>query len=330
MRNSHSTLVPPHEPPTSPLKRLPSLDALRGFDASARTLSFTLAGKALNLTQSAISRQVQSLEEALGLRLFERFNRRLALTANGQAFHRTVESALAQLDRAARELTEHPHARPLTISTTVSFASLWLIPRLPRWRAQHPEIDVRLQANDNTVDLVREGIDLAIRYCRPADAPSGSVALSEEHVFPVAAPQLLRAPFHPLKSPDDLRHHVLLHLDMSNRQRSVLPELTWEQWFATLRLENFTPAGEIYFSQYDHLVRAALEGQGIALGRTLLLATELQQGILKPLFAKGKQKQMDSARRYFAITNPERMEHASSAKRIRQLIDWMAGETGVG
>ena len=308
---------------SSPLRRLPSLDAVRGFEAAARHLSFTRAGAELALTQSAISRQVQSLEEALQIKLFTRLHRALKLTDHGEVFLRAAKNALDELDRAARALTgAHAHA-PLTLSVTVSFASLWLIPRLPRWRALHPEIDVRIQADDRNVDLRASGIDLAIRFCHPALAPVGTVPLSEEHVFPVAAPALLNDPARPLRKAQDLQHHVLLNLDIPAHLN--LPELTWSQWLTALGVPHLEPAGRLMFSQYDHLIRAAIEGQGIALGRTLLLENELQQGHLVPLFTRDVQS-IDSARRYFVLLNPEQATNPARRTQLDAFEAWLRSE----
>ena len=162
------------------LRRLPSLDFLRGFEAAGRRLSFTLAAEELFVTQSALSRQVKALEDALGVPLFERRHRALALTPAGAAFHRTVTENLRDLAAAADAVRAPEPAPGLTVSTTVSFAALWLIPRLPAFRAAHPAIDVYVSADDRLVDLARGDVDVAVRYLADAAAPRGAVRLFGE------------------------------------------------------------------------------------------------------------------------------------------------------
>src|SRR5436190_18243175 len=140
---------------------LPPLDLLRGFEAAARHLSFTRAAAELFLTQSAVSRQIQALEEFVGVALFERRHKALALTDAGQAYLRTVVPALDQLREATRRLKESRTGHVLTVTTTVSFASMWLVPRLARFRRQNPQVDVRITATHEVVDMEREGIDVA-------------------------------------------------------------------------------------------------------------------------------------------------------------------------
>ena len=163
----------------SPHRALPPLDLLRGFDSAARHLSFTRAASELFLTQSAISRQIQALESFLGTPLFERRHKALALTASGQAYYRAVAPVLDQLREATRRLRETRTGHVLTVTTTVSFASIWLVPRLARFRKEHPHVDVRITATHEVVDMEREGIDVAIRDCPLSNAPPGAVHLVE-------------------------------------------------------------------------------------------------------------------------------------------------------
>src|SRR5436190_17794963 len=161
---------------------LPPLDLLRGFESAARHLSFTKAGQELFLTQSAVSRQIQALEEFLGMPLFERRHRALVLTEAGQSYYRVIAAALEQLRDATRKLREARRGHVLTVTTTVSFASTWLVPRLARFRRDHPGIDVRVTATHEVVDLEREGIDLAVRDCAESSPPAGSIKLVGEHL----------------------------------------------------------------------------------------------------------------------------------------------------
>jgi DNA-binding transcriptional LysR family regulator len=163
--------------------RLPSLDLLRGFEAAARHLSFTKAARELHVTQSAVSRQVKTIEDQLGVRLFRRMNRALLLTEEGQALARAVGAALAGIENAVARLPALAEDHPITVTTSVGFAALWLVPRLARLRATHPDIDVRLAASNEIADLQRERMDVAIRFCEPQAAPRGAVPLIGEDVF---------------------------------------------------------------------------------------------------------------------------------------------------
>ena len=299
-------------------KSLPSLDLLRGFDAAARHLSFTRAAVELHVTQSAISRQIKALEDHLGLKLFRRLNRALLLTEEGQGLARAVASALSDIERAVTRLSALADDRPVTVTTTVSFAALWLVPRLARFRAAHPLADVRLDANNDFVDLARGGIDLAVRFCEPRSAPAGAVPLIGEEVFPVASPRLARDRKHPLKSPADLERHVLLHYE--DRQDNTFPWLTWPEWLQALKVPDLKPAGALHFNQYDQLVRAAIEGEGVALGRAPLLDRYLRSGELIAPF-RGR---VTVARKYFVIVAPAARERPY----VQQFVGWLLEEAG--
>ena len=171
---------------------LPPLAFFQGFEAAARTLSFTKAAEELFITQSAVSRQIKALEDHLGIRLFERRPRSLALTESGHALHRISADVLERLQAATDQLRAAHRTRQLSITTTTGFASLWLIPRLQRFTGLHPDIDVRISATTDTLNLERSLIDLAIRYCAPEAAPDGAVRLFGEEMIPVCAPALLR------------------------------------------------------------------------------------------------------------------------------------------
>ena len=163
-------------------RNLPSLDLLRGFEAAARNLSFTKAAAELFVTQSAVSRQVKTIEEHLGVALFARRHRALLLTEAGHDLYRATAQALRQISDAAARIRERGAGRTLTVTATIGFASLWLIPRLTDFRSQRPDIDIRISANNAMLDLEREGIEVAIRYCMSKMAPEGAIKLFGEVV----------------------------------------------------------------------------------------------------------------------------------------------------
>ena len=242
----------------SPNRALPPLDLLRGFEAAARHLSFTRAAAELFLTQSAVSRQIQALEEFVGVALFERRHKALALTEAGESYQRTVASALDAVREATRKLRQARHNRVLTVTTTVSFAALWLVQRLARFRKEHPGVDVRITATHEVVDLEREGIDVAIRDCPLNRAPQCAVFLVGEHLAAMCSPEYVREARRnklPMRTPEDLRYHVLLNLHDAPRK---WPWLSWAAWFEAMGVEDPTPAGTLTFDQYDQVVHAAL------------------------------------------------------------------------
>ena len=272
------TAAPATSRPLAP--RLPPLDALRGFEAAARLLSFTQAAGELSITQSAISRQIKTLEAAIGVPLFARFNRRLALTPGGERLYLTAARALADIGTTIDDL-RGPQTRVVTVTTPLSFATLWLVPRLAAFRALYPDIDVRIAANDSIVSLERERIDCAIRFCEPEAAPRDAQALMQEEAFPVVSPALLKDPARPLKTPADLAHHVLLRYDDARKR---VPSLDWGNWLALWNIPNLKPAGSVTFSHYDQAISAAVEGEGVAIGRTAHVKRLIKLGKLVPLF----------------------------------------------
>jgi DNA-binding transcriptional LysR family regulator len=297
------------------LRRLPSLDFLKGFEAAARHLSFTRAAQELFLTQSALSRQVQALEEALGVQLFVRRHRALALTAAGAAFHRDVAAALGALISAA-DAARGVHRTPgLTLSTTVSFASLWVIPRLPAFRARHPDVEVYVSADDRLVDLGRGDVDVAVRYMADANAPEDGIRLFGEKMFPVVAPVMLEHSDIPLAKPSDLARHVLLHLDDPDGR---MPWLDWSMWLTSNGLPGLKPAGSLRFKLYDQVIQATVGGQGVALGRVPLIAEYLRDRRLVAPFPK----RYESARGYYAVIAP----HATERSDVAAFVGWLREE----
>lgn len=278
-------------------RALPSLEFVRGFEAAARHLSFTRAAAELFLTQSAVSRQVQALEEQLGLALFERRHREIRLTEAGQQFYRSAAEALRLLSDAADRARSQRNGPSLTVSCSIGFASLWLVPRLSEFRTLHPEIDIRIDANNRLRDLERERVEIAVRYCPAPQAPAGALQLFGEEVFPVCSPALLALPGKPLAEPADLRHHVLLHYQMADNR--VWPTGAWPVWLETMGQPGLQAAGSLQFNQYDQLINAALEGQGVALGVSPLVRRHLRQGrLVAPPF----ERRFASPRGYFLIT----------------------------
>lgn len=251
------------------------LELLPAFEAAARTLSFTRAAQELHLTQSAVSRQIQQLEDSLGAPLFERRHRALALTEAGQVMQRATRDALERLHDATARIRPGTRLRQVALTCTPGFASLWLIPRLARFTASHPQVDVRISATLEVMDLDRSALDLAVRFV-PQARGSGP-ALFEEAVLPLCAPQLLRSPGAPLRKPADLAHHTLLAVDMPAGEALTVD---WEPWFQVMGLTNPQMKNTMRFTQYADAVAAAVAGQGVVIGRLPLLQALLNDGRL--------------------------------------------------
>ena len=255
---------------------LPPLDALRAFDAAARHLSFTRAAEELFVTQSAVSKQVIALESALAVRLFERKTRALALTTAGERLQRATGIAFAELRRAAGELRGGDEPT-VTLATTQAFASFWLIPRLADFRRRHPGIDIRISADTRLVDLERGHFDAAVRYLQDRNAPATALRLFGDTVLPVVSPAFLKKSGKPLAKPADLAYHVLLAYEDEDQRR---PWLSWPVWLEMAGVPALRPAGSIAFNQYEPTIRAALDGQGVALAMLALVSDLLDQGKL--------------------------------------------------
>ncbi|MDP6708403.1 MAG: transcriptional regulator GcvA [Alphaproteobacteria bacterium] len=254
-------------------RRLPPLNALRAFEAAARHLSFTRAADELAVTQAAVSHQVKALEGWLGLKLFDRQNRTIYLTRNGQAYLPAVREAFDILAEATRRLAGQEARGVLSVSAVPSFAAKWLVPRLADFRRRHPEIDVRISANDRLIDFARDDVDLAIRMGNGEWPGLAAVFFMDEDLFPVCAPALLEGP-HPLRRPEDLAHHTLLHDDM--RQ-------DWRTWLTAAGVEGIDPEPGPGFTDSSMVIQAAVEGQGVALGRSALASSDLAAGrLVKP------------------------------------------------
>lgn len=297
--------------------RLPSLDLLKGFEAAARLLSFTKAGQELHLSQSAVSRQMQELEDQLGVRLFERRHRALMLTEAGQALYAASAQVLATMRSVTDKLraSGSRHRKTLAVTTTQSFASLWLIPRLAGFTLRHPELDVRISAETRVLDLERDGLDIAIRHGPATMVGGNAVKLFGERVFPVCSPRLMKIPGKPLRVPSDLRHHVLLQYhDPDGRH----PWLHWKTWLEVERLTDLRPAGSLSFSGYDQIIPAAIAGHGVALGRSPLLRESLASGELVAPFKRSA----DLARAYYAVLS----KNAAGRPEVADFVAWLRDE----
>jgi LysR family glycine cleavage system transcriptional activator len=239
---------------------LPSLNGLRAFEAAARHLSFTRAAAELNVTQTAISHQIRRLELQLGIRLFIRQNRALALTREGGEYLPSVRAAFEDLRRATARLQRPAQEGLLTVSTTASLATKWLVSRVAAFQEAYPLLEVRITTSAHLVDFRREDVDLAVRYGRGRWPGLRADWLMAEHIFPVCHPALLSGE-RPLRQPADLAHHTLLHTTVSRED--------WQLWLTAAGLPRAIAAQRgLMFDQGFMAIQAAMEGLGVALGRT--------------------------------------------------------------
>ena len=261
---------------TTSLLALGSLmEPLRGFVAVGRRMSISAAARELCLSQSALSRQVRALEERLQVKLFVRGHRLIAFTHEGERLFHISNAALEQLQYAFGTLRAAACQAPVTLSASIGVAGLWLLPRLGRFQSRHPEVDLRVAAEDRVVDLASEGVDLAIRYGRRATSARGAVRLFGETVVPVAHSSLrVRC----LGSGRDIADHVLLEFESPGR-----PWLHWDGWLAAMGFRGAKPRSFLRFNQYDQVVRSAIAGHGIALGRIELIRPMLEDRSLVPV-----------------------------------------------
>ena len=255
------------------MRRLPPLGALRAFEAAAKHLSFTRAAAELCVTQAAISHQIRQLEDWLGIRLFERRGHALKLTAKGQAYLPELAGALDRIAAATLRLME-PAEQPLRITVLPSFASRWLVPRLEAFRASHPDIDVRIDSSADVWAFGTERFDLGIRSGLGKWTGLKADLIARETLSPVCSPRLVDGP-PPIRLPADLRHVRLLH---------DTPRQGWRRWCDEAGVDGLDVDTGASFNDASLALQAAVDGQGVALGRLVLAADDLRSGRLVRLF----------------------------------------------
>jgi LysR family transcriptional regulator, glycine cleavage system transcriptional activator len=251
---------------------LPSLNGLRAFESAARHLSFTRAATELNVTQTAISHQIRRLEEQLGITLFERRTRELRLTREAAAYLPSVQNAFEELRQATARLQRPSRDALLTVSTMASLAAKWLVTRVAAFQDANPGIEVRITTSPHLVDFRREEVDMAVRYGRGSWPGLRARWLMAEDIFPVCSPALLQGE-NPLRRPADLAHHTLLHASASRED--------WQVWLTAAGLPSSIAARRgLSFDQSFMVVQAAVDGLGVALGRSRFVEADIAAGRL--------------------------------------------------
>ncbi|MER9587005.1 transcriptional regulator GcvA [Mesorhizobium sp. M0276] len=289
-------------------RRLPPLTALPAFEAAARHLSFSKAAGELNVTHGAVSRAIRNIEDRLGIQLFDRGTRSVRLTPVGAAYASEVRKALDQIAAATIAATPDRTAGILNVSTSDGFAGRWLVPRLHRFHRANADIDVRLSTSGVLADFVSDGIDIAIRYGKGGYTGVTEEFLADEEVFPVCSPELLQGE-HPLCLPADLMHHKLIHDAF---------RIDWAAWLKHAGIEGIDPKRGVRFDSATFAVEAAVQGEGVLLGRSALVSADLAAGRLVRPFDLA----LKSASRYYVVYP----DGALRQKKIRAFRDWLFAE----
>lgn len=294
-----------------------SVGQLRAFEAVARHLNFRAAADELSLTQSAVSRQIQTIEQEVGVTLFLRHTRAVELTSAGAQLLRAVVPSLERLDSTVQVIRRSAGRKSVVISTWASFASMWLIPRLEAFQSEHPDIDIRIDTTDVSVDMDTTDVDLALRYTRPSHVPANAQRLFGEQLTPVASPWLLKSG-HALQRGEDLAHFALI--ESSDAHRSLHFEwITWRRWLAVHHVEKVEPKRWLYFNYAHQIVQAALTGQGVALARMPLVADSLASGDLVEILPEMR---LDSPMTYWLIVGPR----SAARPEIKAFCDWLTAQ----
>ena len=298
-------------------RRLPPLNALRAFEAGARHLSFTKAAEELYVTQAAVSHQVKLLEQDLGVVLFRRMTRKLALTAEGRNLQEVAGAALDAIAETAEALRAGAAGGALTLSLTPSFGTQWLSQRIGRFWTAHPEIDLRLRHSIHLVDFARDDVDAAVRWGNGVWPGVEAVYLMRAGIVPVCSPALCEGP-PALNVPDDLRHHTLLH------ERDYTE---WAQWLAVAGAHRVEARRGPIIDDSTVVLRAAMDGQGVALVSESIVRSDLDAGrLVKPFDID-----LDTDNAYYLVAPPRAFERPNvQAFRDFLLAEIEAEGQGVG
>lgn len=289
------------------LRRLPPLNALKTFEAAARSESFTRAAEELSVTQAAVSQQIKALETTLGVKLFIRERQRLAITEAGRDYLAVVRDALDRIAVGTERLVQRQTSGVLTVSASPDFAAKWLVHRLGRFAEAHPDIDLRVSATAHQVDFAREEVDVAVRHGDGHWAGLDAVRLCTEQLFPVCSPKLVSGR-NRIARASDLLKFPLLRLDDWK---------TWQRWFDAAGVNAPATPGPV-LNRASMLIDAAIDGQGIALARTALAAWDLINGrLVRPIDVSLRMSNT------YWIVSPDA---TSAVPKIVTFRDWLSAE----
>jgi LysR family glycine cleavage system transcriptional activator len=293
---------------------MPPLSALRAFEAAARHMSFSKAAEELFVTPAAISHQIHALEQDFGVRLFHRLNRSIALTASAQVLLPGLSQAFSGIQASVRRLRAHNDTGSLTVTASPSFAAKWLVLRLHRFQERWAEVDVRISATDEVVDLTKGDFDIAIRYGAGHYPGLDVELLFTNEVFPACSPQLLAAG-PPLRIPDDLRNHALIH-DQAIERDPLAP--TWPMWLKAAGVKDVAATAGLSFNNMHLALDAAIAGHGVVLAQSTIAAADLATGRLVRLFSLA----LPDLFAYYIVTAPGALERP----KVRAFRQWLGEE----
>ena len=301
------------------IELFPGLRSLRAFDAAAEHLSFTRAADDLAVTPAAISHQIKELENQLGVSLFTRTSRSMRLTREGEILHAAAHESLEVLSRALMRIKRLENRMQIRVSASPSLAAKWLVPRLDRFLSLQPGADVRVDVSHSVVDFDREDIDIAIRFGEGRYPGLRADMLFQDNVFPVCSPKIITKD-KPLKTPKDLLKHTLIHLDWE-AQGSPWPN--WKMWMKASGINDFDDRAGLHFGQTSYAVQAAIDGMGVALGDSNLVADDIAAGRLVKPFELSLRAPKQFA--YYVITRPD----TTDAPMVDAFRDWCMAEARV-
>jgi LysR family glycine cleavage system transcriptional activator len=287
---------------------------LRAFEAAARLMSFARAAAELHVTPAAISHQIHALEQDFGVRLFQRLNRSIALTPSAHILLPGLTAGFAEIGAAVGRLRAHNDTGTLTVTASPSFAAKWLVPRLHQFQEEAPDIDVRLSATDNVVDMSRGDFDVAIRYGAGRYPGLDVELLFTNEVFPACSPQLLAAG-PPLGAPGDLRHHALIQ-DQAVERDPLAP--TWPMWLKAAGVGDMPAPAGLSFNNMYLALDAAIAGHGVVLAQSTIAAADIAAGRLVRLFSLS----LPDLFAYYLVTAPG----ACDRPKVRAFRDWLRRE----
>jgi LysR family glycine cleavage system transcriptional activator len=298
------------------IELFPGLRSLRAFDAAATHMSFTRAAETLGVTPAAISHQIKELEGLLGIPLFIRNSRSMRLTREGEILHTAAHESLEVLSRALLRIKRLENRMQIRVSCSPSLAAKWLVPRLEGFLGAHPGSDVRVDVSHTAVDFDREDVDIAIRFGEGRYPGMRVNLLFQDNVFPVCSPKIISKE-KPLKTPRDLQRHTLIHLDWE-AQGSPWPN--WKMWMKAAGINDFDDRAGLHFGQTSYAVQAAIDGLGVALGDSNLVADDLAAGRLVKPFELSLRAPKSFA--YHVITRPD----TADAPLVDAFRDWCLAE----
>jgi LysR family glycine cleavage system transcriptional activator len=292
--------------------KLPPLNSLVAFEASARHLSLTRAAKELGISREAVSRQIRVLEKHLGVKLFDRLHRAVALTPPGKKFQSVVKDSLENIAYVTGAIRQPGQPFRITVSATIAVASFWLTPRLARFRSRHPNVEIHVAISDTPKDLMVDGIDVGLRYGDGNWRGLKALRLFGINSFPVCSPEYLERAA-PLEEPADLLQHNLVNLDGAAHASE-----DWWWWLKEQGVDIPKSIKMLGFDSYDNVIQVALDGQGVALGYSGL-ATDL---IAKGRLIRPMQSELTKGLSVYLVIP----SGVNPTPRVQDFIDWILDE----